>query len=100
MIVVVGFATGLAILVALRLVAELHVSVPIPKPLRVVELPEQIEASAPALAVGNELTLTTTTSEAVQPELLIVSVYVVVVVGLAIVPDIFVALKPTDNPHV
>jgi len=61
-IVVLGEATGFAMFVALNPVAGNHVYVVPPEADKFVLVPEQIAASAPAFAVGEGFTVTTTTS--------------------------------------
>ena len=52
----------------------------------VVESPSQIVTSAPALAVGNGLTVTVTLSLSEQPLVVTVTEYTVVELGLTLIP--------------
>ena len=59
-----------------------------------VESPVQIAVFEPADAAGNELTVTTTLCDAIHPfELVSVTVYVVLVVGLAVGFDTVALLR-------
>jgi len=64
-----------------------------------VEAPLHIVALEPAAAVGNGLTVTVTELDLLQPVAVIVSVtvYVVVLVGLAVGLDTVELLKPVDG---
>jgi len=66
-----------------------------------VDAPLQIVALEPAAAVGNGFTVTVTELDLLQPVDVIVSVtvYVVVVVGLALGFDTVELLKPVDGVH-
>jgi len=65
-----------------------------------VDEPVQIVALEPADATGKLLTVTVTLFEFTQPlELVSVTVYVVVLVGLAVGLDTVVELNPVDGVH-
>jgi len=98
-VVLVGVAVGLETFVALRPVVGNHEYVPPPVALSTVELPEQIETSAPALTLAGLATVTVTWSSAVHEPLVTVNVYVVVVVGFATGFKIVVELKPVGGVH-
>ena len=66
----------------------------------VADKPVQIVALDPASAVGNELTVTVTLFERIQPlPFVSVTVYVVVLVGLALGLDIVVEFNPVEGVH-
>ena len=73
---------------------------PVALPDRDVLVPFGMEASLPAFAVGVAFTVIVTASEAVHPPLLVaVTVYVVVVAGLAVGFETVVELRPAAGLH-
>jgi hypothetical protein len=71
-----------------------------PVAVSVVDAPVQIATSAPAFTTGSGLTVTVTKVEPVQPTPLVpVTVYVVVVAGLAVGLAQAVHDKPVDGVH-
>ena len=74
MVVLVGFATGLAIVVELKPVAGLQLYEIPPLADNVVNVPLQIVTSLPAFAVGKGFTVTITLSVAEQPAAVTVTV--------------------------
>ena len=72
--VVPGVAVGLTLLGKFRLPAGAQVYEVPPEAFKTVEAPLQIVTSLPALAVGNDLTVTVTTSTSLHAPLLTVKV--------------------------
>jgi hypothetical protein len=98
--VIVGFATGLEIAVLLRPVAGLHEYCVPPVALSCVLLPWQTLTLGPALAAGSAFTVTVTESTFMQPLLSdIITVYVVVTEGEALVDDVVVEARPEAGLH-
>jgi hypothetical protein len=73
-VVVVGFATGFAMIVELNPDEGLHAYVPPPLAFKFVELPAQRVSFVPALAIGNALTVTIVLAVVVQPPFVTVTV--------------------------
>ena len=90
---IVGFATGFAQVVQLSPVEGLQEKVPAPTPLRVVELPIQIDLSAPALTAGMGNVVIVIISVLVQLLSVTTNVYVVLAVGEATGFEMFGLLK-------
>jgi len=87
--------------VALKFVFGDHEYVVAPLAVNVVELPEHMVGGADKVTVGVGLTVTTTVFEApAHPPVVPVTVYVVVVVGLALTLAPVVALKFVLGAHV
>jgi hypothetical protein len=99
-VVAVGDAVGLAPVVALKPVAGFHAYDVPPLAVKGVLFPVQIVTLFPALAFGKALTVIVTDAVAVHPpELVTVTVYVVVTVGDAVGDAPVVALKPVAGLH-
>lgn len=97
--VLVGFAVTLAPVVPLSPVAGLHEYVVAPDALSVVELPAHIEAEFTVIG-GKGFTVTVQVVVPVQPPLPAVSVYVVVLAGLAVTVAPLVELNPVAGLQV
>lgn len=94
-VVVAGLAMGLGQLVQLSPVAGVHVKVSAPVASNVTPMPLHIAVSPPAATTGRGLTVTLTVSRAEQLLPLVpVTIYMVVVVGLAVGAAQFVQLSP------
>lgn len=70
-----------------------------PDAVKVVEDPVHIDTSEPPLVAGRGLTLTVTTAVLLHPELVPVTVYVVIIVGLAVTLVPVEADSPTAGDH-
>ena len=99
MIVVVGLAIGLEIFVKFNPVVGDHKYVVPPDAVNVVDVPLHIVTSLPALATGNGFTVTIILSVDDPHEFDTVTMYVIVVVGLAIGLEIFVKFNPVVGDH-
>jgi hypothetical protein len=100
-IVEVGLADTLEPVVALRFVFGDQVYVVAPLAVNVVEFPEHIVGGAESVTVGVVFTVTTTVAVALaQPPVVPVTLYVVVVVGLADTLEPVVALRFVLGVHV
>jgi len=71
-----------------------------PLAVKVVDEPVQIDEFEPPLTVGVVLTLTITIAVPLHPDVVPVTVYVVVTVGLAVTLTPVVADKPAPGAHV
>src|SRR6185312_2548489 len=101
-VVEVGLAVGLEVVVPDKPVDGVHAYVLPPTALAPIDVdePVQIVALEPADATGRLLTVTVTLFEFTQPlELVSVTVYVVVEVGLAVGLDTVVELNPVEGDH-
>ena len=92
-VVIFGFAIGLAMLVVLNPVAGDHKKDVPPEPLKVVELPLQMETSGPASAVAKFPTVILMASVDEPQVLETVTVYVIFTEGVQTGSAMFVALK-------
>ena len=69
-----------------------------PPAVSVVEVPVHIATDEPPLMVGNAFTVTVFVPVLIQPLASVpVTVYIVVVVGLAVMPEPVVAVRPVDG---
>jgi hypothetical protein len=97
-VVTIGVAMGDVQLVQDNPVAGVHVYVFAPDAVNVVELPAHIVLLVPGFTVGLGLTVTVTMPVSIHPlALLPVTIYVVVVVGLAVGFAQLVHDKPVDG---
>lgn len=73
---------------------------PLIDPARVADVPAQMDWSAPALVVTGVFTVTVIDEVAVHPDVVPVTVYVVVVVGVAVTDEPVEALRLPVGDHV
>jgi hypothetical protein len=101
--VLVGVATGLAILGLLKKVIGIHLYVTFGvelEPCIVYDVPKQIAVSGPAFTFGKGFTSIVTESVPEQPKSLVIfTVYVVVTVGQAVGLAVFELLKLESGDH-
>jgi len=99
--VVAGLAVTAAPVVALNPVAGLHEYVVAPLAVRLTGLPPEhiVAEGGVTVTVGVGLTVITTDCVSLQPPLTPVTVYVVVVAGVAVTPAPVVVLRPVAGLH-
>ena len=95
----VGFAVGLLIFIALKSVPGLHKYDVPPLAFKVVGEPVHIATSGPASGTGSGFTVTRMPSVELPQAFVTVTVYEIVVVGLATGLEILVALKFVAGLH-